>query len=346
MKTESLDFAYPEGLIATSRQKISRVMWVQESPEETTLSQLLSRFKPEDLLVINETKVIKARVICASGLEVLFIRDLGPDDKQENGENKTQWLWEVLCPARRWSKSGEVLPCGTPIELKKTGLPQLVSVPKELDFSYFEKYGDVPLPPYIQEKRGERKSRETDITQYQTAWAKTVGSLAAPTASLHFSSADIDKIRARGVDVAKLCLHVGLGTFLPIHTDNLDEHVMHGEWVSIPAETLRKIEVAKKNGGRVWALGTTVLRGLESYSHGKLDETEFGAVGVTDLFIKPGFEFKIVDVLLTNFHQPKSTLLALVGAFAGLDKVKAAYQWAIDREFRLFSYGDLTVWIR
>jgi S-adenosylmethionine:tRNA ribosyltransferase-isomerase len=334
MKTELLDFAYPEGLIATSRQKISRVMWVDESPEETTLSQLLSRFKPEDLLVINETKVIKARVICASGLEILFIKNLGDG------------VWEVLCPARRWSKQGEVLPCGTHIELKKTGLPQLVQVPKELDFAYFEKYGDVPLPPYIQEKRGERKSRESDIKQYQTSWAKTVGSLAAPTASLHFSAADIDKIRARGGDVAPLCLHVGLGTFLPIHADDLTDHVMHGEWVSIPAETLRKIKVTHENGGRVWALGTTVLRALESQAHGKLEESHEGATGVTDLFIKPGFEFKVVDILMTNFHQPKSTLLALVGAFAGLDKVKAAYQWAIDREFRLFSYGDLTVWIR
>lgn len=337
MNTSQLDFSYPEGLIATSRQKISRVMVSeksQESPRETTLSKLISCFQPEDLLVINETKVIKARVIALSGLEILFTKNLGEGD------------WEVLCPARRWSKTGEVLPCGTPLELKKTGLPQLVHVPKELDFAYFEKYGDVPLPPYIQEQRGERKSRESDQKDYQTAWAKTHGSLAAPTASLHFSATDIDKIRARGVEVANLCLHVGLGTFLPIHADNLDEHVMHGEWVSIPQDTLKKIKLTQKNGGRVWALGTTVLRSLESYGAGMLAENEAGVEGVTDLFIKPGFEFKVVDILMTNFHQPKSTLFALVSAFAGLEKVKAAYDWAIAREFRLFSYGDLTVWIK
>lgn len=335
MKTDQLDFTYPEGLIATSRHKVSRVMWTQRGdPQETTLSQLISRFKPEDILVINETKVIKARIMAQSGLEILFIKDLGEGD------------WEVLCPSRRWSKSGEVLPDGTAIELKKNGLPQVIHVPKQLDSSYFEKFGDVPLPPYIQEKRGERKSRESDEKDYQTAWAKTSGSLAAPTASLHFTAEDMNKIRARGVEVVPLCLHVGLGTFLPIHVDNLDEHQMHAEWVSISAETLKKIKVARENGGRVWALGTTVLRALESQGSGLLEETSEGASGWTDLFIKPGYEFKVVDVLMTNFHQPKSTLLALVSAFAGLDVVKKAYQWAVDREFRLFSYGDLTVWIK
>lgn len=339
MKTDQLDFTYPEGLIATSRHKVSRVMWVRCSsdagdPQETTVSQLLSRFKPEDILVINETKVIKARVMAQSGLEILFIKDLG------NGD------WEVLCPSRRWSKAGEVLPDGTAIELKKSGLPQILHVPKPLDSDFFERYGDMPLPPYIQEKRGERKSRESDSKDYQTAWAKTSGSLAAPTASLHFSTEDIDKIRARGVEVVPLCLHVGLGTFLPIHSDDLNEHKMHAEWVSIPASTLKKIKTAQGNGGRVWALGTTVLRSLESYGSGLLEETSDGASGWTDLFIKPGYEFKVVNVLMTNFHQPKSTLLALVSAFAGLEVVKKSYQWAVDREFRLFSYGDLSVWIK
>jgi S-adenosylmethionine:tRNA ribosyltransferase-isomerase len=338
MKTADLDFTYPEELIATSPHKVSRVMWVDSArdggPEETTISQLISRIRPEDVVVVNETKVIKARVICRSGLEILFIKNL-----EKN-------LWEVLCPARRWSAKGETLPDGTAVTLVKTGLPQVVETAKPLSPAYFDQYGDIPLPPYIQEKRGERASRDADEKDYQTAWARVTGSLAAPTASLHFKAHDIDKIKARGVEVVPLTLHVGLGTFLPVHAESLDEHKMHSEWVQISNESLAKIKAARESGGRVWALGTTVLRALESQAVGYLSETRSGFEGFTDLFIRPGHDFKVVDVLMTNFHQPQSTLLALVGAFASLDKVLSCYQWAIEREFRLFSYGDLTVWIR
>lgn len=338
MKTRELDFSYPDDLIATSPQKVSRVMWVdlarKKSPEETTLSQLTSRMTADDIFVINETRVLKARVATQSGLEILFVKDLGEGN------------WEVLCPARRWSQRGEVLPCGTSIKLERSGLPQVVSTKAPLGFSYFEKYGDLPLPPYIQQKRGERQSRERDGTDYQTAWAKVAGSLAAPTASFHFKAADIDRIKARGVDVVPLCLHVGLGTFLPVHSEDLDDHKMHAESVSIPMSTSEKILRTQENGGRVWALGTTATRSLEAWACGLLPKTEHGFVGETDIFIKPGYEFKAVDVLLTNFHQPQSTLLALVSAFAGLETVLSCYQWAIEREFRLFSYGDLSVWTK
>lgn len=335
MQTDELEFSYPEDLIATSPHKVSRVMWVEgEQPHETTVSQLISRLRPEDILIINETRVIKARVTCRSGLEILFVKNL---------ENN---VWEVLCPARRWNKAGEVLPCGHSVTLLKTGLPQMVETSVPIDLAYFEKYGDLPLPPYIQEKRGERGSRAADDGDYQTAWSRLHGSLAAPTASFHFKKADIDKIKSRGVEVAPLCLHVGLGTFLPVHAENLEDHAMHSEWVSIPLSTLEKIRAAKASGGRVWALGTTVLRALESEAQGRLNVTGEDVSGWTDLFVKPGFEFKTVDVLMTNFHQPRSTLLALVSAFAGLEKVLTCYRWAIEREFRLFSYGDLTVWIR
>lgn len=335
MFTQDLDFAYPEDLVATSPRPKSRVMVVQDGePEETTILQLLSRFQPEDVLVINTSKVIPARVTCESGLEILFIREI-----EEN-------MWEVLCPARKWSKQGEVLPCGTPVKLEKTGLPQVISVPKELPLSYFETYGQLPLPPYIQDKRGERTMRDADKNDYQTVWAKTYGSLAAPTASLHFKNEHIERLKGRGVTVAELCLHVGLGTFLPIHVDNLKEHKMHGEWVSIPHKTIAAINDAKKCGGRVWALGTTVARSLESWSHDRFTVNANGFEGVTDLFITPGFEFRTVDVLMTNFHQPKSTLVALVAAFSDLQTVKKSYAWAMERQFRLFSYGDLTVWQR
>lgn len=335
MKTADLDFNYPQDLIATSPREKSRVMVVQKgAPEETTVSQLLSRFQPEDLLVINTTKVIPARVICQSGLEVLFIREV------EKG------LWEVLCPVRKWSKLGETLPCGEKLHLEKTGLPQIVAVKKDLHLAYFEQYGALPLPPYIQEKRNERLPRDADKIDYQTAWAKSYGSLAAPTASLHFTDEHMVRLKGRGVTVAELCLHVGLGTFLPIHAEDLSEHKMHGEMVSIPHKTVAALNDVRDCGGRVWALGTTVTRSLESLAHNRLQLSAQGFEGTTDLFITPGFEFRAVDVLMTNFHQPKSTLLALVAAFSDLETVKKNYAWAIERQFRLFSYGDLTVWHR
>lgn len=341
MKTSEFSYSYPKNLIATSKAKHSRVLWCgdsqnQTAPHETTISNLITRFKPEDVLVINTTKVIKARVTCRSGLEILFTKIL---ESSSDGE-----LWEVLCPSRRWSKQGEVLPCGTPVELASHGLPQTLKVHRHLDFEYFEKYGDIPLPPYIQQQRNERSSREADTAEYQTAWAEVTGSLAAPTASLHFDVKDLERIRDRGAEVVPLCLHVGLGTFLPVHAEDLDDHKMHSEFVEIPHETLSTIERVRRSGGRVWALGTTVTRALEAWSQNHLEKTESGYRGETSLFIKPGYEFKVVDVLLTNFHQPESTLLALVCAFAGKDRVFQNYQWAIEKDFRLFSYGDLTVW--
>lgn len=341
VKTSEFSYSYPKNLIATSKAKMSRVLWCGDSsdetaPHETTISNLITRFKPEDVLVINTTKVIKARVTCPSGLEILFIKQL---ESLSEGD-----VWEVLCPARRWSKEGEILPCGTQLELVTSGLPQTVKVHRPLDYDYFEKYGDIPLPPYIQQQRNERASRDADSAEYQTAWAEVTGSLAAPTASLHFDSKDLERIRARGAEVVPLCLHVGLGTFLPIHVEDLENHKMHSEFVDIPVESVRTIERVKRGGGRVWALGTTVTRALEAWSQNHLQKTESGFRGDTHLFIKPGYNFKVVDVLLTNFHQPESTLLALVCAFAGKERVLKNYQWAIEKDFRLFSYGDLTVW--
>ncbi|MCJ8276927.1 MAG: S-adenosylmethionine:tRNA ribosyltransferase-isomerase, partial [Bdellovibrionales bacterium] len=201
-----------------------------------------------------------------------------------------------------------------------------------------------PLPPYIQEARGERASRPSDDEQYQTDWAEQMGSLAAPTASLHFSNQDIEKVKARGADVKKLCLHVGLGTFLPVYADDLNDHVMHSEFVSIPAETWEAVLNCQKRGGKVWALGSTVVRSLESQALKMFESNPKGWSGETDLFIKPGFEYKAVDVMMTNFHQPESTLIAMVMAFSDQETVNKCYEWAIERQFRLFSYGDLSVW--
>jgi S-adenosylmethionine:tRNA ribosyltransferase-isomerase len=332
-----LEFPYPEELVATERRLPSRILLNDkgESRELSGQSELLEQFRAGDLLVLNETRVLKRRIFAESGLEILFLKELTPK------------RWEVLCPSSRW-KAGvvQILPGGVRLEIVKRARIQTVEADQSLTAEYFEKYGDLPLPPYIQKARGERRNREGDQAEYQTAWAKKDGSLAAPTASLHFRDEDLEKLRERGVQIAKITLHVGLGTFLPITVANLDEHQMHAEQIEIARATWDLVLATRARGHRVWALGTTVVRSLESAAHGLLEENARGLRGESRLFIRPGFEFRAVDVMLTNFHQPRSTLLALVGAFAGLERVKSAYGWAIERKFRLFSYGDLTVWKR
>lgn len=347
MKKSDLLFDYPEHLVATERKSISRVMFVRGGePQEVTPHYILTQIEPGDVLVVNETKVIPARMVSESGLEILFIENI--KDNQ----------WKVLCPVRRWKGETQRLPGGVELRLVEKGLPQTVEANQALDEKYFLENGDMPLPPYIQEARGERRSRKEDRDNYQSAWAAQLGSLAAPTASLHFSSEDLEKVKARGADVVKICLHVGLGTFLPIHADNLEDHKMHSEHVEIQQEVWEKILQAKKEGGRIWALGSTVTRSLESMalkdpslrSGRQVDSRPERSKGSycfhTDLFIKPGFEYKVVDVLMTNFHQPESTLLAMVMAFSSIGNVKSNYQWAIERNFRLFSYGDLSIWMK
>ncbi|MCM2280573.1 MAG: tRNA preQ1(34) S-adenosylmethionine ribosyltransferase-isomerase QueA [Bdellovibrionaceae bacterium] len=340
MDIHDLDFTYPERLVATERAARSRVLLVDGGePREITLEDLLSLFQPGDLLVINDTRVLPRRVFSGSGLEVLFLKSQASSD----GDPET---WEVLCPASRW-KNGEkqLLPDGVTLELVARGKPQVVRPSRTLDTAYFDQFGDLPLPPYIQKARGERRNRAGDSSMYQTAWAERPGSLAAPTASLHFDKRALETLLARGVRVARITLHVGLGTFLPITVDRLEDHTMHFEAVEISAQTWQDVQACRARGGRVWALGTTVVRALESAALGKLAPHDGGFAGETDLFIQPGFEFQVVDHLCTNFHQPRSTLLALVASFAGLETVRRAYAWAIEREFRLFSYGDLSVWI-
>ncbi len=312
-------------------------MWVADNkPSEISLEQLIEQFQPGDVLVINDTKVLKRRVFSEAGLEILFLK---PASELE---------WEVLCPSSRWKQNTkQTLPGGIELELIARGKPQTVRSSKPLAEEFFQKYGELPLPPYIQKARNERHNTDLDSNQYQTAWAEQPGSLAAPTASLHFNTDHLRQLDERGVEIVRLTLHVGLGTFLPIVTENLNEHVMHAEQVEIPAGTWQAVQNARSAGNCVWALGTTVTRSLESAARGILPidpRSPGGYFGETSLFIRPGFEFRSVDRLLTNFHQPQSTLLALVGAFAGLQNVKDAYHWAIERKFRLFSYGDLTAW--
>ncbi len=356
MKLSDLDFEYPEDLVATTRATdgtssvrtafASRTMLVDRSvggsegktaPREISREELIELFRPGDLWVVNETRVLKRRIFTNEGLEILFIRLLNADRNE----------WEVLCPSSRW-KQGTTQSAGEAVfDLIERGRTQKIRASLSLDDKYFETLGELPLPPYIQKARGERHSRTEDNVDYQSIWAKNGGSLAAPTASFHFDEKFLSELKVRGIAVTTVTLHVGLGTFLPVTVENLDDHVMHAEQAEVPKETREKIAQTKKDGGRIIAVGTTVTRTLEAMALGHFNETADGSLkGETTLLIKPGHDWKIVDVLLTNFHQPKSTLFALVAAFASLEKTRAAYAWAIEKRFRLFSYGDLSVWTK
>jgi S-adenosylmethionine:tRNA ribosyltransferase-isomerase len=201
---------------------------------------------------------------------------------------------------------------------------------------FFEQYGEVPLPPYIT-----RAPDAHDRERYQSLFARVPGAVAAPTASLHFDAALLAALAERGVDSARITLHVGAGTFQPLRSEALDQHVMHAEWYDVPASTVEKINQARAGGGRVIAVGTTVARSLESAAV----ETLQARSGDTALFIRPGFRFRAVDGLLTNFHLPASTLLMLVAAYAGLERVLSAYRHAVEQRYRFFSYGDaMLIW--
>ncbi len=336
MFTSLLDYSYPESLVATKPQSPSRIMLSGATPTEITKIELFNLFKPRDVLVINETKVIPKKVTALTTknkpIEVLFLNEV------EEG------IWTVLLPLSRLQKD-EVLALPSEVELVviEGGIPQKAKLNKKIDLSYFLNHGRMPLPPYIEKARKLEPIETHDMTWYQTDWAKTAGSAAAPTASFHFSNDDLETLKNKGVLVEKVCLHVGLGTFLPVQSDDLTKHKMHSEYAEVSKESWNNITNCK---GRVWALGTTVCRTLESIPANKLQLQGGSYRGETDIFIYPGFSYKVVTGLLTNFHQPKSTLLALVAAFSDLDTVKSNYAWAIENRFRLFSYGDLSVWLK
>lgn len=337
LKLEDLDYYYPPDLVALKPSRPSRVMWVdaQGRPQELTVEDVLERVMPGDAFVINQTRVLKRRVFDLDyGIEILFLNPLRQDDSS---------LWHVLTPSSRWPTPRLRLPGSITVELIEGGnIPQIVRVEGNLSDSYFDTYGQVPLPPYILKEL--RILGQEHEKWYQAAWAKVGGSVAAPTASLHFSLSDLVTLRMKGVWVVPLILHVGWGTFAPIQTPEIHQQTLHQEWVFIPALSWNVIQTVKARGARIWALGTTVARALESAYRGLLKTHLHGLEGWTDLFIYPPFQWMAVDVLLTNFHQPRSSLLALVMAAQNRQTVLEAYAWAIQRRFRLFSYGDLSVW--
>ena len=289
--------------------------------------EILDLVKPGDLLVFNDTKVIPARLHGkkeTGGLVELLIERI-------SGE---QQAW-VQVRASKVPKTGSIVhihnQAGETFDVEMIGYDGRfyeVRFPENV-FALLERFGELPLPPYI-----EHQPDGEDAQRYQTVVAKNPGAVAAPTAGLHFDESILQQLHDMGVNHATVTLHVGAGTFTPVREEDLSKHKMHYEWFSIPESTLKAIEETKRSGGRIIAVGTTSLRALESQA------ISGQSSGETNLFITPGFQFKTVDCLLTNFHLPKSTLLMLVSAFAGVDNIRAAYQHAIQQQYRFFSYGD------
>ncbi len=294
---------------------------------DRTFREIVDLIRPGDLLVMNDTKVIPARLHGkkeTGGIVELLIERISGD--------KQAW---VQVRASKVPKTGSIVhihnQAGETFAVEMIGYDGRfyeVRFPENV-LGLLERFGELPLPPYI-----EHQPTQEDAQRYQTVVAKNPGAVAAPTAGLHFDQAILQQLSDAGVNQAGVTLHVGAGTFTPVREEDLSKHQMHYEWYSVPQATIDAIAQTKHQGGRVIAVGTTSLRALESQA------TTGQASGETNLFITPGYEFKAVDCLLTNFHLPKSTLLMLVSAFAGMDNIRNAYQHAIDQSYRFFSYGD------
>lgn len=348
MRTEDLNYRLPEELIAqhpAPERAGSRLLVLdrdQANFADRLFTDLVDYVRPGDLLVLNNTKVLPARFfarrISGARLEGLFIA-AGPPD-----------TWEVMLKNARKLKPGEtflIQPAdGTP-EQEATFLQQQadghyrIQVPGCTDpVKTLAQIGYAPLPPYI--KRSEDTGQAIqDRERYQTVFAETDGAVAAPTAGLHFTEALLADLQNRGIETATVTLHVGIGTFKPVTAERLEDHEIHAEEIRIDETCVEAVNRARCAGRRIIAVGTTSTRALESAAVQISGAWRLqSANGPTKLFITPGYEFKIIDALITNFHLPQSTLIALVGALAGLDRIKAAYEHAVKERYRFYSYGD------
>jgi len=331
------DFELPPELIAqhpAAERSASRLLDGRGvTPVDRVFRDLPSLLQPGDLLVFNNTRVIKARLYGAKqsggAVEALVERVLPNHEVLAHMRaSKSPKAGSVVRFADAFDAEvlGRSGPDGGLFHLKLSGDP----------FELLEQHGHVPLPPYIT-----HADEADDVRRYQTVFAKAPGAVAAPTAALHFDEALLDALRQRGVRTTEVTLHVGAGTFQPVRTDNLAEHKMHSEWFEVPASTVAAIEATKAAGGRVVSVGTTTLRALESAAlHAPAGQILEAGSRDTDIFITPGFQFKVVDLLITNFHLPKSTLMMLVSALAGYEHIRSLYQHAIAQGYRFFSYGD------
>ena len=337
LSTEDFDFDLPEELIAQTPLKdraSSRLLVVNKETgdmEDKHFHDILDELQPGDALVMNNTRVLPARLYgekpeTGGHLEVLLLT---------NTEGDT---WETLIKPAKRAKVGTEIQFGDG-RLKAVVKEELEHGGRIIEFKYdgifleiLESLGEMPLPPYI-------KERLDDPDRYQTVYAEENGSAAAPTAGLHFTKELLEEIKAKGVHLVYLTLHVGLGTFRPVSVDNIEEHHMHSEFYRITEEAAKQLNEVRQAGGRIVAVGTTSIRTLETIGTKFNGEIQADS-GWTDIFITPGYQFKVVEAFSTNFHLPKSTLVMLVSAFAGKDLTLAAYQHAIEEKYRFFSFGD------
>lgn len=331
VNTSDFDYSLPEASIAQTPlepRDSSRLLVLKRETgnlEHRIFRELGDYLRPNDLLVLNRTRVIPARIFArkptGGRVELLLLR------------RRDALTWEALV-------GGKGLRVGSRVRVEDGPNAEIIemlnSSERLIRFSepiepYFSKVGNVPLPPYIHEKL-------TDPERYQTVYAREPGSAAAPTAGLHFTPRLMDELQASGVKIAYVTLHVGLDTFAPVIEDNPEEHKIHTEWCELPQETADAINQTKQSGGRVIAVGTTSVRTLESAAVGR--DTISPYIGPTSIYILPGFQFKVVDVIVTNFHLPKSTLIMLISAFAGREKILETYETAIKEGYRFYSFGD------
>lgn len=335
MKKTDFYFDLPEELIAQTpiaQRDHSRLLHLDKNTgavEHRSFYELPDFLKPGDCLVLNDSRVLPARLIASrptgGSVELVLLRDLGDD------------RWECLSRPGRKTKPGTELTIGggeltATVESVAEGGNRIIRFHYEGIFlEVLERLGKMPLPPYIKEELN-------DPERYQTVYSRELGSAAAPTAGLHFTKELLREIEEKGVKVCYVTLHVGLGTFRPVKEDEIEEHEMHSEFCIIPERTARLVSETKKSGGRIVSVGTTSCRTLESFA--REDGTLPECSGWTDIFIYPGYKFKCVDALVTNFHLPESTLIMLVSALAGRESILNAYRIAVEERYRFFSFGD------
>ena len=343
MQTSLFSFELPEELIARfppEKRGTSRLMVLERDSgniyhrKVTDLPDLTDK---SSLIIFNDTRVRKARVFAVNAEtggrgEFLFIEPVAGRDAADFS------TWDCVVDKARKKRIGQkwLFPGSLTAEITEApaGDRRIITFEKPLDESWFEQYGHIPLPPYMK-----REDEKEDSERYQTVYAKNTGSAAAPTAGLHFTPDILESLEEKGIQIGWVTLNVGLGTFAPVRTEHIEDHSMHTERYNVPDETAELVNKAKKEKRNIIAVGTTSLRTLESAwdtETGKLRRGE----GATDIFIYPGYKFKVVNQLFTNFHTPESTLLMLVSAFCGRDKIINAYKTAVQMRYRFFSYGD------
>ena len=335
MKTDDFDYYLDESLIAQTPIKNrdqSRLMVLSKSTgeiEHKHFYDIIDYLNKDDVLVVNDSKVIPARIVgtkveTGAIIEILMLKEIDSD------------VWECLCkPAKRISigtivKISDKLSCEC-VGVFDEGIRHFKFIYNGILMEILDELGEAPLPPYIHEKL-------SDKSRYQTVYAKNLGSAAAPTAGLHFTEELLKKIKDKGVKVVSITLHVGLGTFRPVNVSDVTKHKMHSEFYSMSKDTALVLNNAKKNGNKIISVGTTSVRTLETIMN-KYDEFR-ECSGFTDIFIYPGYKFKAIDNLITNFHLPKSTLVMLVSALAGKENILNAYSVAVKERYRFFSFGD------